>query len=510
MSKSVSEGTQSLTLKSPLALISETDKSPHSLSPAVAHIDASLITLPDTEPSSSQPLKSSGDTGSDAGVSGELISKGFSLESSVDPPSLSTYMSSTLSSLPHTGSNVAMTLTGPIGSFGFNSQKLLSPAEFVSSPPHSLSSFSKVTPSDFSSALPSVTINTSVASPTTPTSNAVLTSVAPPSIASAEDSSNEVIVESSSNTDSDDDKVTPQEMVQLTKSFQDTSETPEPPQSEVNLSKMLPEVSTADVLFHTEFVNGDTNKSLTSQHNQASEVDGLSPQQKSELLQIEGRVSQTSSEFASANEQESECEEDSPINTANNLVDTKPYSKPQSKVDSSQLFPSVPPGVTVQSLTADSITQPTNNNLQFIQCNECSTFNSSDVLKCSHCERDKNDQWTPQNFPKAMATQNSSDFMIAQSPSTVDAVAANESAVEPSAIDSNVSPISYTALLTAAPDHGRVNTVVTESPRSSVVTQHNSSSATATSVDTGHSTDTHLLSSTSEGSSSYSTNQLTR
>ena len=320
-------------------------------------------------------------------------------------------------------------------------------------------------------------------------------------------------MESSSNTDSDDDddKVTPQEMVQLTKkSFQDTSETPEPPQSEVNLSKMLPEVSTADVSFHTEVVNGDTNKSPTSQHNQASEVDGLSPQQKSELLQIEGRVSQTSSEFASANEQESECEEDSPINTANNLVDTKPYSKPQSKVDSSQLFPSIPPGVTVQSIAANSFTQPTNNNLQFIQCNECSTFNSSDVLKCSHCGHDKNDQWTPQNFPKAMATQNSTDFMIAQSPSTVDAVAANESAVEPSAIDSNVSPISYTALLTAAPDHDRVNTVVTESPRSSVVTQHSSSSATATSVDTSHSTDTHLLSSTSEGSSSYSTNQLTR
>ena len=60
---------------------------------------------------------------------------------------------------------------------------------------------------------------------------------------------------------------------------------------------------------------------------------------------------------------------------------------------------------------------------------------------------------------------------------------ANESssAVESSAVDSNVTPISYTAatLLTAAPDHGRVSVddgAVTESPRSSVVTLHTSSS----------------------------------
>ena len=137
----VSEGSQSLNLKSPSALISETDKSPHSLPPVVAHIDTSLMTLPDSEPSarlSSQPLVT------DGGASGELISKGLSLESSVDPSPLTTYMPSPLSSLTNTSSNVAMTLTGPIGNFSFNSQKLLSPAEFVSSPPHSLSSFHRL------------------------------------------------------------------------------------------------------------------------------------------------------------------------------------------------------------------------------------------------------------------------------------------------------------------------------------------------------------------------------
>ena len=76
----MSEGSQSLNLKSPSALISETDKSPHSLPPAVAHIDTSLMTLPDSETSarlSSQPSLT------DGGTSGELISKGLSLESSV-------------------------------------------------------------------------------------------------------------------------------------------------------------------------------------------------------------------------------------------------------------------------------------------------------------------------------------------------------------------------------------------------------------------------------------------
>ena len=163
----VSEGSQSLNLKSPSALISETDKSPHSLPPAVAHIDTSLVTLPDSEPSatlSSQPPVTNG------GASGELISKGLSLESSIDPPPLTTYMPSPLSSLTNTSSNVAMTLTGPIGNFSFNSQKLLSPAEFVSSPPHSLLSFSKITPTDFSSVLQSVVSNTSVAAPAMPTS----------------------------------------------------------------------------------------------------------------------------------------------------------------------------------------------------------------------------------------------------------------------------------------------------------------------------------------------------
>ena len=70
----VSEGSRSLNLKSPSALISETDKSPHSLPPAVAHIDTSLMTLPESEPSatlSSQPPVTNG------GASGELIARGF-------------------------------------------------------------------------------------------------------------------------------------------------------------------------------------------------------------------------------------------------------------------------------------------------------------------------------------------------------------------------------------------------------------------------------------------------
>ena len=524
----VSEGSQSLNLKSPSALISETDKSPHSLPPAVAHIDTSLMTLPDSEPSarlSSQPPVT------DGGASGELISKGLSLESSVDPPPLTTYMPSPLSSLTNTSSNVAMTLTGPIGNFSFNSQKLLSPAEFVSSPPHSLSSFSKITPTDFSSALPSVVSNTSVAAPATPTSVAVQTSVAPPPITTAEDSSAEVTLESSSNTDSDDeddgddDKVTTQEIIQSAeKNFQGISETLNLPQSEVNVSKMSAEVSISDAEFHREAVDGDSNKSVISQQKQTSEADGLSSpqqqQQKSELLQIEGRVSQASSDFASANDQESEYE-DPTINVANNLVDTRPYSKPQSEVAQ----------MTGQPINSYSDAQSINNNVQFLKCSECSTFNSPDVLKCSDCGCAKNDQWTPQNFLKAIASsQNSTEYMIAQCPSTVDVVAvANESssAVESSAVDSNVTPISYTAatLLTAAPDHGRVSVddgAVTESPRSSVVTLHTSSSlqaaaatgvATGVDKDTSQSSDiTHLPSSTSVAGSSHSVNHqwLTR
>ena len=70
----VSEGSQSLNLKSLSALISETDKSPHSLPPAVPHIDTSLMTLPDSESLatlSSQPLVTNG------GASGELKARGF-------------------------------------------------------------------------------------------------------------------------------------------------------------------------------------------------------------------------------------------------------------------------------------------------------------------------------------------------------------------------------------------------------------------------------------------------
>ena len=99
----------------------------------------------------------------------------------------------------------------------------------MSSPLHSLSSCSKITPTDFSSALPSVVSNTFVVVPAMPTSVAVL---APPPITSTEDSSTEVTLESSSNTDSDgddeddDDRVTPQEVIQSTeKSCQDINDT---------------------------------------------------------------------------------------------------------------------------------------------------------------------------------------------------------------------------------------------------------------------------------------------
>lgn len=521
LSKSLSDGKQSLNLKSPSALISESNKSPHSLPPAVTHIDANPITLPDTESStisSSQPSVTSAIGG---GASGELISKGFSLESSVDSPSLTTYMSSPLTSLTSTGSNVAMTLAGPIGNFSFNSQKLLSPAEFVSSPPHSLSSFSKVTPSDFSSALPSIASSTAVAAPATPTSIVVQTLIAPPPIKSAEDSSTDVTVESesSSNTYSDDDKVTPQESIQSAKrSSQDISATLDLPKPDVVLSKMSPQISSSvmsDLVIHPE---DDANELLTSQRNQTSEAGRLSgQQQKSELLQMEARASQVSSDITDGNDHESENEEESAINVASNLVDTEPHFKSHSEVDSL-------PDMTGQSITD---AQPTNNNIQFIQCNKCSTFNSSDVMICSHCGCAKNDHWTPQSFLKAVATKNSTDFMIAHSPSSVDMVAANESTgtVESSsaataAADIDTSPISYTAaLLTTAPDHGRVSSVedvMTESSLNSIVTSHSSSSlqaavampttVTMDNKDTSVSIDNHIPSSSSVESISYSVN----
>ena len=213
LSKSLSEGSQSLNLKCSSALLSESDKYLHSLPPAVAHIDASLIPLPDTEPSTTSSNQSSVSSAAGGGASGELINKGFPLESSVDPPSLTTYMSSSLSSLTSTANNVAMTLTGSIGNFSYNSQKLLSPAEFISSPPHSLSTFAKVTPSDFSSALPSVASSTAVTVPATPTSVTVQTTLAPPPVKSTVDSFTEVSTESPSNSDGDevDDKVSQEE-----------------------------------------------------------------------------------------------------------------------------------------------------------------------------------------------------------------------------------------------------------------------------------------------------------
>jgi len=468
-------------------------------------------------------------------ASGELINKGFPLESSVDPPSLTTYMSSSLSSLTSTANNVAMTLTGSIGNFSYNSQKLLSPAEFISSPPHSLSTFAKVTPSDFSSALPSVSSSTAVAVPATPTSVTVQTTLAPPPVKSTVDSFTEVSTESPSNSDGDevDDKVTPQETVQSAKkSFEDICETLDLQQPEVNLSKISTEVSLAvlsDQVFHPETVEGESNKLMTSQHQQFSEVDGWSPHQRSEVLQIEGRVSQTSSDFASANDQDSECEEDPAIDEANKLVNTELHSKPHPEA---QLFPDMLPSVTGQPITASGDIQSTNNNLQFLQCNNCSTFNSSEVLNCSHCGCVKNDQWTPQNFLKAIATQNSTDFMIAQSPSTVDAVALSDStstvespaaaaaAAVATVVGNKNNPSSYTAVFTAAPDHSRVSlhaAIVTESPRNSNITLYNSSSlqataATAVDKETDHSIESYLPSSSSVESSSYSMNhqELTR
>lgn len=437
-------------MKSPPALISEIDKSPsHPVSPAVTHIDASLIPLPDTEPSTRSSSQSLVTTSND-----QLINKGFSLESSVDPPSLTVYMSSPLSSITSTGSNVAMTIAAPIGSFSFNSQKLLSPAEFVSSPPHSLSSFSKVTPSDFSSALPLVASSTAVAAPATPTSIGGQTPLAPPPITCAEDSSiTEVTMESSSDSDYSDgeNKVTPQDTAEQSakNSFQDTSETMEVPK---------PVLVTHEPVFHVE---DDKNKLVTSLDDQTNMArDELSPQlqQNSGLVSTEGKLSQTPSDFASANDEESEFEDLATYDT-NNLVDNEPDYNPQSKVDSLQLFPDTLPAVTVQPIRSDGNT--TNNNVQFIQCDNCSTFNSSQVLQCSHCGRAKNDQWTPKNFPKAVPSEKSEDnLMIAQSPSTVDAaatsVSVSSSMVEPSAaaVDNNM--ISHTAVLTAAPDHGKV------------------------------------------------------
>ena len=195
----------------------------------------------------------------------------------------------------------------------------------------------------------------------------------------------QLMMVSSSNSDSDDDKVTPQEIVRS--SFQDASETPELPKPEITLAKISTDVPSSvisDPVFQSEAIVDESDKLLTSEHDQISEAaaGGLSSQQKSELLQIEERVSQTSSEFASANDQQSESEEESAINVANNVVETEPYFKPQSVVESSQLFPSVlPDHVTGQPTTADSDGRSTNNNVQFVQCNKCSTFNSCDVLK---------------------------------------------------------------------------------------------------------------------------------
>ena len=508
LSKTLSEGSQPLSLKSPLALISKTDKFPNPLPPAVAHIDASLITLPDTESSTSATSSLNFTSG---GASGELMSKGLTLESSVDPPSLTTYMSSPLSSLPTTNSNISMTLPTPVSNFSYNSQKLLSPAEFVSSPPHSLSSFQKVTPSDFSSALPSVASSTAVAAPATPTSIAVHTSIAPPPIISAEDSSPEVTLESSSSSEDDnDDKVTPQEIIQS--SFQGISKTLDPDANPTKESAKISLLVTSNSLLQSETVEDDSN--VTLQYHQTSAAEELSMQQKSELLQVDGRVSQTSSDFASANDQESEIEEEfvkeSTTNVANNLIDAISYSKPQSEVDTSQLFPSVLPDETTLLTSADSNTQSATNNVQFIQCDGCSTFNSLDVLNCTDCGDAKNDQWTSQSFQKAVASQNSAEAMVAQSPSTVDVLAAaNEStATVESSSAIEVSRSSYTSV---AADHGRasVNDVISEAPRSSVVTLNTSSSAANVTVanadvvdiDTSHSIDESTI---SVGSSSHS------
>ncbi|XP_065915846.1 enhancer of mRNA-decapping protein 4-like [Dysidea avara] len=415
--------------KSSSAPSSEQDSSPQRPPPAVTHIDASMIPLPETEASSTQPLLTSGGGGGGVATD-DVVNKGYPLESSVDPPSLSTYMSSPLTSLTSSGGNTPLSM--PVGNFAsFGSQKLLSPAEFVSSPPHSLTSFPKGTPSDFSSALP-LSVN-NAATPTT----TVHTSIAPPPMTSS--TVTEVTLDSTTS-DSDDGNLTPQESAR--KSFQDICDTLDLPKAKVDLPKMSPELFlsvVSDPVFRPEALGGDTNKTLTSQPNSTNEG-GAS----GETLQIEGRVSQASSDFASAKDQEESDQESLELVSNEDLADTQPKTPPTSQ----QLFPDALPLATDQQVTMARVfpsspgpslqLSATSNDLQFLKCNRCSTFNSPDVQNCTHCGAAKSDQWTKQIFTKA-AAQNTTDSMIAQSPSTAD-VAFNETTntVESAASDSKI------------------------------------------------------------------------
>ena len=394
--------------KSSSALSSEQDNSPQRPPPAVTHIDASMVPLPESETSSTQSLLTSGGV-----VSGDVVNKGFPVESSVDPPSLSTYMSSPLTSLTSSGGNTPLSM--PVGNFGsFGSQKLLSPAEFISSPPHSLTNFPKVTPSDFSSALP-LSVSNNSATPTT----FVHTTIAPPPMTSS--TITEVILDSSTS-DSDDGNLTPQESAR--KSFQDICDTLDLPKPKVDLPKMSPELFlsvVSDPVFRPEALEGDTNKTPTSSQPNPTNDDGGSLQ-KGDALQVEGRVSQASSDFASAKDQE-ESDQGSLELVSNedyDLADTQPKTPPTSQ----QLFPDAHPLATDQqqvtiaqvfpSSSGPSLQLPSND-LQFLKCNHCSTFNSPDVQNCTHCGAVKSDQWSKQNFTKA-AAQNTIDSMIAHQP----------------------------------------------------------------------------------------------
>ena len=425
--------------KSSSAPSSELDNSPQLPPPAVTHIDASMVPLPETETSSTQLLLTSGGV-----VSGDAVNKGFPIESSVDPPSLSTYMSSPLTSLTSSGGNTPLSM--PVGNFGsFGSQKLLSPAEFISSPPHSLTNFPKVTPSDFSSALP-LSVSNNSATPTT----IVHTTIAPPPMTSS--TITEVILDSTTS-DSDDGNLTPQESAR--KSFQDICDTLDLPKPKVDLPKMSPELFlsvVSDPVFRPEALEGDTKTPTSSQPNPNNDNGGSL--QKGDTLQVEGRVSQASSDFASAKDQE-ESDQGSLELVSNedyDLADTQPKTPPASQ----QLFPDAHPLATDQQQVTTARVFPsssgpslqlssTSNDLQFLKCNHCSTFNSPDVQNCTHCGAVKSDQWSKQNFTKA-ATQNTIDSMMThQSPSTVD-VTFKESTntVESVVLDSKVADTAVT------------------------------------------------------------------
>ena len=325
--------------KLPSAPSSKQDNSLQHPPPAVTHIDTSMVPLPETDTSSSQSLLTTG--GGGVVESGDEVNKGFPLESSVDPPSLSTYMSSPLTSLTSSGGNTPLSM--PVGNFGsYGSQKLISPAEFVSSPPHSLTTFPKVTPSDFSSALP-----LSISSAATPTS-AAHTTIAPPPMTSS--TTTEVTLDSTTSDSDDDGNVTPQGSAR--KSFQDICDSLDlPKKPNDDLPKMSPEQFlqvVSEPVFNPAALEGNTNKtSTTSQLNPTNEDEG-SLQKGDVVLQVEGRVSQASSDFASAKDQEESDGESLGFvsNEDGDIMDTEPKTPPASQ----QLFPDALPLTTDQQV----------------------------------------------------------------------------------------------------------------------------------------------------------------